>query len=147
MANAVATTVLLCLLLYVRFKRWQTVRRKFCYWMWTRPRTRPKHFKTFYYETTLVESKTFWIFVQCGRAFKTLVVKYHFVCEVVCFLRAGHINSIIYNSTLDYIWIASPLDIPEISLFTEVALDYEITLKFVVFPLHEHVYVCSFDYT
>ena len=30
---------------------------------------RPKRFKTFYYETTPVESKTFWIFVQCGRAF------------------------------------------------------------------------------
>ena len=30
--------------------------------------TRPKRFKMFYYETTPVESKTFWIFVQCGRA-------------------------------------------------------------------------------
>ena len=27
-------------------------------------------FKTFYYETTPVESKTFWIFVHCGRAFR-----------------------------------------------------------------------------
>ena len=33
MANAVATAVLLCLLLYVRFKHWQTARSKFCYWM------------------------------------------------------------------------------------------------------------------
>ena len=29
-----------------------------------------------------------------------------------------------------------PLDIPEIILLTEVVLDSEITLKFVVFPLH-----------
>ena len=90
MDNAVATTVLLCLLFYVLANCSKEVllldaesanitwivlipghsllnhRLLFVVWM------RPKRFKTFYFETTPVESKTFWIFVQCGRAFRGL---------------------------------------------------------------------------
>ena len=69
-------------------------------------------------------------------------MKYHCVCEP----GQSHIKSINYKSILDYIRITSPLNIPEIALLTEIALDSEIMLNFVVFaPIHEHV--CSLDYT
>ena len=83
MVIAVATTVLLCLLLYAssvgkllegssvtgyRVSKYHVNRVNSGTFPAKPPRMQPKRFKTFYYETTPVASKTFWIFVQCGRA-------------------------------------------------------------------------------